>query len=55
MKNSLWILLIVVILCVGAATASSDTEKEIIKALNIQNQQLARIATSLERMSGQQK
>jgi DNA-binding MarR family transcriptional regulator len=34
--------------------APSQGESEIVKALNIQNQQLSRIATSLEKISGQQ-
>ena len=33
--------------------ATPDSTAEIVKAINIQNQQLARIATSLEIISGQ--
>jgi hypothetical protein len=55
MKNSLGIVLLLVlfaaVLCMGA---TSNTDAEIVKALNIQNQQLSRIATSLEKISGQQ-
>lgn len=53
-KNILWIAVVVAIFCLGATTGSSNTDREIIKALNIQNQQLDRIADSLERISGQQ-
>jgi hypothetical protein len=51
MKNSLWTFVIIAILCVGAG---STTDQEVVKALNEQNRQLARIAASLERISGQQ-
>jgi hypothetical protein len=40
------------VLTIKAAPSQGDSE--IVKALNIQNQQLARIAASLERISGQQ-
>lgn len=53
MKNVFWILLIVAIFCLGATTGSNH-DAEIVKALNIQNQQLDRIADSLERISGEQ-
>jgi hypothetical protein len=51
MKNSLWIVIVIVLLCLGA---TSNTDQEVAKALREQNQQLARIATSLEKISGQQ-
>lgn len=46
----LWILVIVAIFAVGAGTIDG----EVVKALNETNKQLARIATSLEKISGQQ-
>jgi hypothetical protein len=51
MKNSIWIVIVIVLLCLGA---TSNHDAEIVKALNEQNRQLARIATSLEKISGQQ-
>jgi hypothetical protein len=55
MKNSVGIVLLLILvvaaLCMGA---TSNTDAEIVKALNVQNQQLSRIATSLEKISGQQ-
>jgi hypothetical protein len=47
-------MLLVIIFCIGAASSSPKSDPEVIKALNIQNQQLDRIADSLERISGQQ-
>lgn len=54
MKNSFWIgafVVAIIFVCIGAATGS---DQEVAKALREQNQQLARIATSLEKISGQQ-
>lgn len=50
MKNSLWILIIVALLALGA----SSLDSEVVKALNETNRQLTRIAASLEKISGQQ-
>lgn len=53
------VIAVIGVLAVGVAlvygqSKPSDSTAEIVKALNIHNQQLARIATSLERISGQQ-
>jgi hypothetical protein len=42
------------VLSLKAAPPVQDSTAEIVKALNIQNQQLDRIADALERISGQQ-
>lgn len=53
MKNSLLILAIAILLVTVAAVGGSS-DSTVADALREQNKQLARIAASLERISGQQ-
>ena len=50
MKNLLWVVVVGALLVMGAGSIDG----EVVKALNETNKQLARIATSLEKISGQQ-
>lgn len=50
MKNLLWIMVIVALVTVGAG----GIDQEVVNVLRDTNKQLARIATSLEKISGQQ-
>jgi hypothetical protein len=54
MKNSLLIVVVVILVFMCLAAVGESSNSAVADALREQNKQLARIAASLERISGQQ-